>query len=237
LTGPTEYVQPALIESNRPAGISIPIFARVYDPNGYQLMAFNTTSAPITWSIREISGPLPPPTGTLQGPGGNQNALLPTRAYNVVQVKATFNDGNRIFSDSVWFSIIPGPAHHITTQFDTATIINWTDQQNVSFGPSDTSRLLYPIIRDVYNNYISRAELATWSSRDTLVARARATDRIFLGEGVVIRVADSTGTTWADVYSSTTPVLRDSIGYRSHQLPMTAFRFTYSTRQHGRSTL
>ncbi len=211
LTGPTEYVQPALIESNRPAGISIPIFARVYDPNGYQLMAFNTTSAPITWSIREISGPLPPPTGTLQGPGGNQNALLPTRAYNVVQVKATFNDGNRIFSDSVWFSIIPGPAHHITTQFDTATIINWTDQQNVSFGPSDTSRLLYPIIRDVYNNYISRAELATWSSRDTLVARARATDRIFLGEGVVIRVADSTGTTWADVYSSTTPVLRDSI--------------------------
>ncbi len=208
LTGGTEYPQPITIDDNRPAGTSIPIFARIYDRNGIQLTRYNVTTAPITWSIQEISGT--PPTGTLQGPGGNQNALLPTRAYNVVQVKATFNEGGNIFSDSVWFRIIPGPAHHITTQNDTATITGWADVPSLSFGPRDTTRLLYPIIRDVYDNYIARAELATWSSRDTSIATAVATTRIFLGEGKVTRIADSTKETWIDVYNST-KTLHDSV--------------------------
>lgn len=210
LTGETtKYPDPNDTVGNRPAGTSIPIFARVYDLNDIQLTQYNVTNAPITWSIREISGA--PPTGTLQGPGGNQNALLPTRAYNVVQIIATFNDGNKIFSDTVSFRIIPGPAHHLTTQNDTATIFGWADVPALSFGPRDTSRLLYPIIRDVYENYIARAELATWSSRNSSIATAQATTRIFLGEGKVVRIADSTKETWVDVYSSTTPALHDSV--------------------------
>jgi fibro-slime domain-containing protein len=211
LTGNNRYVQPPT-EVVLVAGDTVPIFARIYDINRNQLMQYNTSSAPIRWSITRISGVGLSPSDTLKNRTGNQNAISITRAYNVVVVKATF-EGGPIFSDSVQFRIIPGPPHHITTQFDTATILNWRDEPNVSFGPSDTSRLLYPMIRDVYNNYINKAELATWASRDILVARAEATNRIFFGEGVVTRVAVSTGTTWADVYSdnSKIPLLHDSI--------------------------
>ncbi|HEX2959812.1 MAG TPA: hypothetical protein VHO70_23455, partial [Chitinispirillaceae bacterium] len=208
-TGGSRYVQPPN-EVVITAGDATPIFARIYDINRNQLMQYNVSTAPIRWSIVRISGPGLSPSDTLQRQTGNQNSVSITRAYNVVHIKATF-EGGTIFSDSLQLRIIPGPPHHLTTQTDTATISGFADVPSMSFGPSDTSRLLYPVIRDSFYNFIEIAELATWSSRDTTIVTAKATTRIFLGEGQVTRIADSTRDTWVDVYSSTTPTLHDSV--------------------------
>ena len=205
-----QFANPPGIGDTVRAGDTLPIFARIFDHNNVRLTSFDTTTSPITWTIREISGLMTPPTGSLSGTGNRTN-FLPTVAYNYIQVTATFNQGIHIFSDSVRLYTIPGVSDHISIQTDTVLIRTPSDLSQITFDSRDSSKLLYPVLRDRYNNPISFAEQASWFSRDTTIANASATDRIFKGEGIIERKTDSTRTTWAVVTSSSTPALKDSI--------------------------
>lgn len=210
-TATASFATPPQIGDTVRAGETLPIYARIFDVNKIHLTKFDSDTAPITWVVKEVINLTPPPTGTLTRTTGNQTGFAPTHAYNVVLVTATFNQGGHIFSDSVRLYTMPGDPDHITIQSDTLLYKDWTDLTEITFGSRDTSRLLYPVIRDRYQNPIRFAEMGKWSSRDTTVVKATATDRIFKGEGIVIRNTDNTKQTWVLVNSNDALNLTDSV--------------------------
>ncbi len=190
------------------AGTIFPLYAKVFDSRGVWLREYDSLNAPIIWTITEVSGT--PPTGSLiPRTTGNQTGFLPTRARNVVDLVATFSQGNRTFSDTVRVRVVPGRPDHITIQADTTA--NGRDLTRYEMQSSDTSVLLYAILRDRYDNFIDFVQGALWWSADTNVVYARATSSgVFVGEGIVIRKADSLCQTL--VFASTdNGSLKDSI--------------------------
>lgn len=192
------------------AGDTLPAFARVFDANGVRLTSFDNASAPITWTVKEVINLTSSPTGTLTNTTGNTTGFMAIHAHNDVLLIATLNQNG--ISDTIKLHTIPGAPDHITIQSDTLLYKDWTDLSEITFGSKDTSRLLYPVIRDFNQNPIGYAQLAKWSSRDSTVVSAAATSKIFKGEGIVIRNTDSTKQTWVLVnYSKDNVNLTDSV--------------------------
>ena len=172
------------------AGVPFPLYAKVFDRNGVWLRQYDVSSAPINWSVREVSGV--PPTGVLSPLRGNQSSFTPERAYNIVHIIATFSQSGRTFSDSVRIRTIPGRPDHITIQADTASIRGGVDITQISLQSSETERTLYAIIRDRYENFCSYAEFANWWSRDTSVVHAEQGPSAYYGDGIITRNSDLT---------------------------------------------
>jgi len=189
------------------AGVPFPLFAKIFDQDGIWLKEYNNTSAPITWTIREISGT--PPTGTLSGPGGHRNEFVPTRAYNMVQITATFTLQGRVFSDSVRIWVVPGRPDHLSIQADTASI-NGRDIDEIYFQSTETTRNAFAVIRDRFENFISYAENAEWFSRDTTIVGAEKSTNPFYGEGIMTRKTDVESNTWV-IARSENGLFSDSI--------------------------
>jgi fibro-slime domain-containing protein len=209
-TATIHFADPPVIGDTVRAGDTLPVFARIFDAHGIRLTSFDVSTAPITWTIKEISGLMAPPTGTLSG-AGNKTNFLPKVAYNIVLITATFSQSGQIFSDSVRIYTTYGDPDHITIQTDTVLIKSPSDLAQITFDSDDITKLLYPVIRDKNNNPISFAELASWESRDTTIAKASAGERIFKGEGIVERKTDSLKSTWVVVTSNDSRKLKDSI--------------------------
>ncbi|MBN1309441.1 MAG: fibro-slime domain-containing protein [Chitinispirillaceae bacterium] len=190
------------------AGVVFPLYAKVFDSRGYWLEQYDTITAPISWRVVEVSGT--PPTGSLTPrTTGHQTGFLPTRARNVVDLVATFSQGGRTFSDSVRVRVVPGRPDHLTIQADTTE--NGRDLTRFEMQSTDTTALLYAILRDRYDNFIDFVQGSVWWSGDTAVVFAEATDAgVFVGEGIVTRNADSVCQTW--VFASTdNGSLKDSL--------------------------
>ncbi|MCX7725944.1 MAG: fibro-slime domain-containing protein, partial [Chitinispirillaceae bacterium] len=173
------------------AGVVFPLYAKIFDSRGVWLRQYDSLSAPIYWSIIEVSGT--PPTGTLTRTMGNQNGFTPTRAGNVVDIVARFSVGSRTIADTVRIRVLPGKPDHITIQADTAR--NGVDLTELQIQSNQTEASLYAILRDRYGNFIDYAINATWLSADTNVVIANQ-GNIFLGEGKVIRNSDVVSATY-----------------------------------------
>ncbi|MBN1576108.1 MAG: fibro-slime domain-containing protein [Chitinispirillaceae bacterium] len=197
---PTVYVDSA--------GVVFPLYAKVFDSRGYWLLQYDSIAAPISWRIDEVSGT--PPTGSLTPrTTGNRTGFLPTRARNVVDLVATFSQSGRTFSDIVRVRVVPGRPDHITIQADTT--VNGRDLTRFEMQSTDTTALLYAIVRDRYDNFIEFVQGPVWWSQDTNVVHAEATvSGVFVGEGVVTRNSDSVSQTW--VFATTSNgSLKDSL--------------------------
>lgn len=204
------FTDPPITADTVRAGDTIKLFARIFDPNGIRLTSFENNLAPITWTMREVSYQITPQTGTLSATGNVAN-YAPKISYSLMLITATFSQNGKIFADSARIYTIPGAAHHLTIQTDTVLIRLPSDLSNISLTSTQTTQLLYPVVRDLNNNPISFAEVATWSSKDSLIAKASSTNRIFYGEGLIERNTDSLKQVMTYVTSSTTPALIDSI--------------------------
>jgi fibro-slime domain-containing protein len=211
------FVNPNITADTVAAGDSIPIFSRIFDQNGLRMSEFDSLSAPITWRIQELITGTVTPTGTLSRSTGNMTYFRPTRAYNTVYVIATFDNGEGlVMSDTVRLSTIAGRAHHLTIQ--TIDTLNYKDtsaqidQKLIRFEAADTSKKVYPVVRDRYENIISFANNASWRSIDTTIAKAVATTVVSKGEGLITRKTDSTKTTRAiTTYTNGSTTLYDTI--------------------------
>ncbi len=181
---PTEYIDSA--------GVEFPLYAKVYDSRGIWLQQYDVLTAPINWSIVEVSGT--PPTGTLTRASGNRNGFTPTRARNVVDLVATFSENSSTFSDTVRVRVIPGAPDHITIQADTSA--NGVDLTRLDMQSSETTSLLYAVLRDRYDNFIDFVQGPRWWSQDTTVVFAEPTSRVFVGEGLITRNSDNVSQTW-----------------------------------------
>jgi fibro-slime domain-containing protein len=217
----TPFVNPNLTADTIAAGDSIPIFSRVFDQNGLRMPKYDSLSAPITWRIQELITGTVTPTGTLSRTTGNMTYFRPTRAYNTVYVIATFDNtdvnGNRVVMiDTVRLYTTAGRAHHLTIQtFDTLNYRDTSaqiDQKLIRFEAADTTKRVYPVVRDRYENIIGFATNASWRSVDTTVAKATATTVVSKGEGLITRKTDSTKTTKAiTTYLNGSTTLNDTI--------------------------
>lgn len=188
------------------AGLPFPLYAKVFDSRSNWLRGYDNPTAPISWTIREVSGT--PPTGTYSGPGGNQNRFTPTKARNVVDLIATFSSGTRTFADTVRIRVTPGRPDHITIQADTAEASVDLSRIDISSDQIDVN--LYAILRDRYNNKIEPVQVPQWYSRDTSVVKAEPTSRVFIGEGLVTRNSDIVSQTRV-IATSNDGTMKDSL--------------------------
>ncbi|NLG16380.1 MAG: fibro-slime domain-containing protein [Fibrobacter sp.] len=188
------------------AGNPFPLYAKVFDKNDVWLTQYNNSDAPITWTIGEISGT--PPTGAYLLSQGQRNEFTPTRAYNVVHLIATFENGR--FADSVRVRVVPGQPDHITIQADTASINGWRKLTRIEFQSTEITRNAFAVIRDRYENFVSYAENSNWLSRDTVIVGAVSSTNPFYGEGIMTRKTDNNSDTWV-VANSADNRFRDSV--------------------------
>jgi fibro-slime domain-containing protein len=202
----TQYDDPTVRTYIDSAGIEFPLYAKIFDNQGIWLQQYDVLTAPINWSIVEVSGT--PPTGSLTRTNGNRNGFTPTRAYNTVDLEATFSENGRIFTDAVRVLVVPGRPDHITIQADTSETS--PDLTRLDMQSSQTTALLYAVLRDRYDNFIEFVPGPRWWSLDTTVVLAEPTSRASLGEGEVTRNSDNVSQTW--VYATRSDgSMKDSI--------------------------
>lgn len=205
------------------AGDLFPLYAKVFDIRGHWLREYDDLSAPISWDTAEVSGTPPtavPPGGFVRS-SGHENWFTPTRAYNVVDLIATFSEGGRNFSDTVRMNVVPGSPDHITIQADTAH--DGDDLTNYTMSSDDTTALLYAILRDRYANFIEFVQVPQWWSGDTGVVHAGPTSRVFIGEGRVVRNSDSVSQAWVFASTKDTSIV-DSILIRLSDITYDSLR-------------
>ena len=195
---------------NDSAGISFPLYAKIFDRGGNWLKQYDNSSVAISWRVREESlGPCgKSPTGTFARTNGNQNSFTPTQAYNVADLIASFTYSGNTLADTVRISVLPGRPDHITIQLDTATC--GVDQTRYEMASNDTTVNLYAILRDRHGNKIEAVQVPQWYSRDTSVVKAEPTNRIYMGEGIVTRNSDSVSQTWV-IATTSDGSIKDSI--------------------------
>lgn len=187
------------------AGNPFPLYAKVFDKNDVWLKQYDNSDAPITWTIGEISGT--PPTGAYTLSQGQRNEFTPTRAYNVVHLIATFENGR--FADSVRVMVVPGQPDHITIQADTASINGWRKLSRIEFQSTEITRDAYAVIRDRYDNFIAYAFNSNWISRDTTIVSTQPSTDLY-GRGILNRKTDDNSDTWVVAISSDNR-FRDSV--------------------------
>lgn len=188
------------------AGVPFPLYAKVFDSRDNWLRQYDNAYAPITWSVREVSGT--PPTGSYQKTSGQQNNFTPTKAYNVVDLVATFTLGSKTFTDAVRVRVVPGRPAKITIQADTTGA--GADLTRIELLSNQTSVNLYAILRDQFNNKIEAVQVPKWFSRDTSVVKAEPTSRVFMGEGLITRNSLIVSQAWV-VATTNDGTLKDSL--------------------------
>lgn len=187
------------------AGIPFPLYAKVFDRRNNWLRNYDNSSAPITWRVSPVSPAIGSYTPTNRG---NQTSFVPTLAYRVADLIATFESGSISLSDTVRISVLPGRPDHITIQTDTSA--SSPDLPRIDIQSNEISQILYAILRDRYNNKIDEVQVPQWYSRDTSIVKAEPTFRIFDGEGQVTRNSDIVNQTWV-ITATSDGLIRDSL--------------------------
>jgi fibro-slime domain-containing protein len=144
-----------------PAGAETPVYAHVFDTTGKWRPEFDSL---IEWSIVDTIGN--PGLSTDQGAGTTFEA---TEAYGEVIITATFRDPERqgsVQTATVRAYIMPGPAHHVNIQSDSAVTSLRDDDpfSELLLDKNTASAPLYAVVRDENGNYIRHAENAEWVS-------------------------------------------------------------------------
>ena len=227
------YQDPATLpQLTDSAGTPFPLVAKMFDRRGVWLQSYETNTAPIKWSIKEIAGPLPTPTGALSTDTGYASSFTGTKAQNSVYLVATSVQNGTTLCDSVSLMVIAGAANHLTLQSDTASVLKWIDLASVQMPSTvDTLRNLYTIVRDKSNNFISYAANAQWSSGNSAIVNALSFANQY-GQGEAIRATDNNDSTMIYAKSSDGN-LTDSLQVKLSAITYTTLRiYTGSQSSH-----
>jgi fibro-slime domain-containing protein len=183
------------------AGTPVPLYAKIFDQNNVWLSEYEKNPSNITWRVQELAGN--PPTGTLLSSQGYTTTYTPTRAYNTVYVIAELGISGRLVSDMVKIYVKPAALNHVVIEARpdrTASPNADNPIGDIIFGPADTVRYAYAVLRDIYGNYISSYTQGIWQSLDTTLVKA-GPGFAANGEGVVTRKGNA-GDTRVVVHSA-----------------------------------
>jgi fibro-slime domain-containing protein len=206
------------------AGDSVPLYAKIFDQNSIWLSNYEKNPSDITWRIQELAGN--PPTGTLLTSQGYFTVYTPTRAYNTVNVIAEMTINGGVISDMVKIYVKPAPANHVVIEASPDRIASPNANNPIgviTFGPSDTVRYAYGVLRDVFGNYSGAFLQGLWNSLDTALIKT-APGFTKNGEGMMIRNGKA-GDTRVLVHS-TDFSLSDTVQVRLNNIMYDSLRIT-----------
>ncbi|MBD3242564.1 MAG: fibro-slime domain-containing protein, partial [Chitinivibrionales bacterium] len=204
------------------AGDTLPLVAKVFDHLGVWLSQFETTDAPISWRVVELQGNVNTLTGSLYRSSGAVSSYVPLRAFNTVYVIATFTDGG--FADTVAFHVMPDTVTHLVLEASPDPGVSPHDDnplESLTVGTRDTIANVYAVLRDRFGNFVGYPRSADWRSDDTTLVHA-GPGIATIGEGRIVRNADTGGTTFVVAWEHGKPWLRDSV-------PVTLATITYDS--------
>jgi len=183
------------------AGTAITLFAKIFDQTGFWLSEFEKEPSEISWKIQELSGN--PPTGILNTTKGYSNIYTPQKAYNTVYIIAELAVSGKLISDMIKIYVKPAEINHVVIEPSPQRSISPNSDNpigDIVFGPKDTIKYAYAILRDVYGNYISPYSKGLWQCLDTTLTKAKS-GVIANGEGIIMRIGKA-GETSVIVHSS-----------------------------------
>lgn len=185
----TQYLAPPAVDTLI-AGTAINLYAKIFDHRAVYLSAYATGSAPVTWSRNELSGN--PPTGTLAPLTGHGTTFTPTRAYNTVEIVATFTENGITLVRATRFFVRPDTvsAMHLVVEASPLRTVSPNADvpvATITIPGTDTVGYAYAILRDRFGNFVRPVSTAGWTSANPSVV----TPRVGIaanGEGVLRRV-------------------------------------------------
>lgn len=176
------HPQPSTIADTVTAGsIYSKLYAKLFDAKSAWLSEYETNyslSQQIQWSV------MPLDETTLSALSGYSTTLTSTRAYRIVQVKATFNS----LTDSVLLYVKADTANHLVIEASAQIrdSINDDPLSGLTIGADQTFGYVYAVLRDRFGNFVNYSKVTNWLSLDTTVFKAD-TGITSLGEGYAER--------------------------------------------------
>ncbi len=206
------------------AGKPLPLVAALFSASNQWLSAFETSNAPITWTITELTGATG--TGTLDKYTGFQVNFTGYKAYQTVKVTATFSQGGITISQSINITVQPGPAAMLDIEPDTSgpsAYPNTVHRAGTVTIPGNASSVpVYAVLRDQYGNFVAFSNPTTWIGRDTNTVSVTIGD-FYKGEAFMVRMVDQ-GQAVVVAKDGTNPALTDSVLVVISNISYTALR-------------
>jgi fibro-slime domain-containing protein len=203
------------------AGTALPLYAEIFDQNNVWLSEYENNPGPMTWRIQELAGN--PPSGVLtvnQIP--SSATFVPRRAYNTLYVVAELGTNGALISDMVKIYVKPSAADHVVIESspNAASSPNADNPVGtIAFGPMDTLKYAYAVLRDQYGNFVGPFTQALWQSADISLVNSQS-GIAGLGEGMIVRKGNA-GATSVIVHNAdftladTASILLNTITYDS----------------------
>jgi len=193
------------------AGDTVLLVGKLFDHNAVWLDAYERATAPVSWSVVELSGN--PPTGKLLPRTGYLSRLIPENAYNTIYAIATFDERGIVLRDTVRFYVKPGAPTHLVIEPGSNPMSSPNSNNpagTITLSSRDTVRYVYAVLRDQFGNFVSFSTSTDWNSLDT--ALITADDGITtVGEGRMIRISRSGGQTSLIGQSNAYPGFADTV--------------------------
>ncbi|MBD3320389.1 MAG: hypothetical protein GF350_04755 [Chitinivibrionales bacterium] len=228
--GNDPYFGPVAYTYYWPAGRPMPLVGKIFDRFSTWLATYETTpelSQRITWNaVYTSSGaPIAPAVGTFTTQTGHITTFNPRRAFETIDLIATYTKDLTIFRDTVRVYIDHGSADHMVIEASPDSTVSPNADNPVdvlTLLADEIDRDLYAILRDSLGNFVGYADSSEWTSRNTLVVTAAMGTQDSLGEGTITRQADTTKSTWVvarkGAYNDSVQVNVASISYTALRL-------------------
>ena len=184
---------------NAVAGTPLPLFAKLFSQSGEWLNSYERSDAPITWTVRELSGGTN--SGSLDKSTGSSANFTGVKAYQTVLVTATFMQNGMVIMDSVAITIQPGAAARLVIEPDATaptaypydpTGVHRAGQVTIAGTAQNLS--VFAVLRDNLGNFVAFSNPTAWTSRDAATVGVSAGNAA-QGEGVLHRNVQ-TGQAW-----------------------------------------
>jgi fibro-slime domain-containing protein len=210
------------------AGVDTGIVAYLFDVNNMWLSSFKRSDAPISWSIREISGS--GSSGTLSASTGYKTIFRPRRAYNTVEIVAVYSENGTTISRAVRFYIKAGMQTHLVIEASPLASSSPNSDNplaGITIGSGDTLAYAYAILRDALGNFVSASPATNWTSLSTAVVTV-AEGVAALGEGLIVRSALS-GSTSVIARNRANGALADTVAVSLSQVQYDSLRLVVNS--------
>jgi hypothetical protein len=172
------------------AGTPIPVVAKVFDRAGIWLNSYERGTSPVTWNIVELAGNTDIPTGSLTPATGYKASVTPIRFNNSIWVIGEFQENGQTYLDTIRITVLAGKIHHLVLENDPrmeASPHSDNPDTLVEIPSNEKFGVIYAVIRDQYQNFISASQRTAWQSLDTAVVTV-ADGQKSLGQGVISRI-------------------------------------------------
>jgi fibro-slime domain-containing protein len=183
---PNSLANPAGNLDSAFSGTPFNLAAHIFDSTGTPLPQFDSL---INWVMTDSLGTI------ITKLTGDTTTLLPTKAYGIVNLTATFKNPTDptlpLFTKTIQVYIGPGKPNRINIQNSPAITSLRTDQKLGAVTLDENTpqyNKLYAVLRDSIGNYIDSANSATWRSSDVLSGTVTPVNPIKKWQGNVIKI-------------------------------------------------